>query len=218
MPAQETLGLDVWDPWAFFKLLDTDGGPAPGGFRDLSSCIFTKKMKAVGSVKAHSFFWVLAVRCVLCNLSWSKCASWLRRANVLLVLPMRDQLGTWALVLQVGASKLKNFFLDVCASVAKHVLWMWEKSSRSCFRAMGKHFFSKFPSISNCSGKVVGPDQSHVFFYPGHSKNMLLSILGSQITHKCWSALAASNHLLKRTNPGWWKIRVETWLSRQMPP
>eukprot|EP00434_Breviolum_minutum_P015959 symbB.v1.2.014067.t1/scaffold1007.1/size144738/12 len=22
----ETLGLDVWDPWAFFKLLDTDGG------------------------------------------------------------------------------------------------------------------------------------------------------------------------------------------------
>lgn len=23
---EETLGLDVWDPWAFFKLLDTDGG------------------------------------------------------------------------------------------------------------------------------------------------------------------------------------------------
>jgi len=22
----ETLGLDVWDPWSFFKLLDTDGG------------------------------------------------------------------------------------------------------------------------------------------------------------------------------------------------
>ena len=24
----ETLGLDVWDAWAFFKLLDTDGGGA----------------------------------------------------------------------------------------------------------------------------------------------------------------------------------------------
>ena len=22
------LGLDVWDPWSFFKLLDTDGGDA----------------------------------------------------------------------------------------------------------------------------------------------------------------------------------------------
>lgn len=38
LPAQETLGLDVWDPWAFFKLLDADGGSGDGFLNWPSGC------------------------------------------------------------------------------------------------------------------------------------------------------------------------------------
>ena len=53
----ETLGLDVWDPWSFFKLLDSDGG---------------------GFVEVEDFFWdacalaVLPKRWMLGNLSKTK--------------------------------------------------------------------------------------------------------------------------------------------------
>mmetsp|Transcript_53978 Transcript_53978/g.85898 ORF Transcript_53978/g.85898 Transcript_53978/m.85898 type:complete len:143 (+) Transcript_53978:293-721(+) len=43
----ETLGLDVWDPWSFFKLLDSDGG----GFVEVEE-FFLGCLRFSGAAKA----------------------------------------------------------------------------------------------------------------------------------------------------------------------